>query len=432
MVQNLKIGKKTSSVTLTSSDTDASSDFTLNNKLSDGKFHSYTVDGVPDQNNNSEYYCTDEYGCYYNWYTSTAGTGTTSTTSGETSASICPAGWKLPSSSQFSALYSRYPSSTQMLVANPTTTTENIEGSVPGFLFGGFFHTGGSYGLGVHSYYWSRSIKSSQFAFNLHLDSSSVGLGYEKKYIGYAVRCIKEVKPSMQEQTISSLNTAMPNEGDTAVYRDDQEYIVGKAADGNYWMLQNLKLGKNTTSTTLTSADSDVSSDFVLNNKLSDGKFHYSTVDGADYQNNSSEYYCTNDYGCYYNWYTSTAGTGTTSVSSGDASSSICPAGWRLPSSSQFSALYSQYPSVAQMLVADPTTVTENISGTIPGLLLGGYYISDGAAYIGSFGYYWSRSAVSAQGAYELHLSSSNVNPASNSAKYDGFAVRCVKESPSP
>ncbi len=210
--------------------------------------------------------------------------------------------------------------------------------------------------------------------------------------------------------------------------RDSQSYFVGKAADGNCWMLQNLKLGKTTTSTTLTAADSDVSNNFVLNNKLSDGRFHAYTVDGVSNQNNNSEYYCTEDYGCYYNWYTATAGTGTTDISTSQAqaTASICPAGWALPSLPQFLALYSSYPSAALMEVDNPTTTKENTTGKIPGFLLSGSYYAGGAYNLGSGGSYWSRSAFSAQFAYYLYLNTSGVTPAGNNYKYVGFAVRCV------
>ena len=218
--------------------------------------------------------------------------------------------------------------------------------------------------------------------------------------------------------------------------RDNTGYIVGKAKDGNCWMLQNLKLGKTTTSLALTSANSDVgSAGFTLTNKLSDGKFHAYTIDGVANQNNSSEYYCTGDgtatdwESCYYNWYTATAGTGSTYISTQgqNVDSSICPAGWALPTQPQFSALYAQYNSAALMEVDDPTTTKENSAGKIPGFLLSGDY-TGGANHRGSNGYYWSRTAFSAQRAYDLNVDTSSVYPAYSNAKYLGLAVRCIAQ----
>ena len=106
----------------------------------------------------------------------------------------------------------------------------------------------------------------------------------------------------------------------------------------------------------------------------------------------------------------------------------ICPTGWSLPTQAQFSALYNQYPSASAMLVNNPTTAVDNDTNPpkLPGFLLSGYYHTGGAYNLGSYGYYWSRSALSAQYAYLLNLSSSAVNPSNYNLKYNGFAVRCV------
>ena len=224
--------------------------------------------------------------------------------------------------------------------------------------------------------------------------------------------------------------------------RDNQKYLVARLKDGNCWMLQNLKLGRSTSTLTLTPTNSDIGSNYTLDNKLPDGKFHSYTIDGVPEQNNSTEYYCTGDgtasdwESCYYNWYTATAGAGTTYIASQgqNVENSICPAGWTLPTSGsggQFQALYNQYPSAAQMLVANPTTTKENtptvgqVTNT-PGFLLSGYYFSGGANFLGSRDLYWSCTASSAQNAYLLYINTSSVNPANSSGKYYGFTVRCL------
>ncbi|MDO5480177.1 MAG: hypothetical protein Q4F58_00685, partial [Candidatus Saccharibacteria bacterium] len=88
---------------------------------------------------------------------------------------------------------------------------------------------------------------------------------------------------------------------------------------------------------------------------------------------------------------------------------------------------YNNYPSASEMLVSNPTTTYDNTSGLPrPGLLLSGYYHSGGAYYVGSNGYYWSRSAYSKGMAYYLRLVSSAVYPQNYYHKYNGFSVRCV------
>ena len=218
--------------------------------------------------------------------------------------------------------------------------------------------------------------------------------------------------------------------------RDNQTYKVAKTKDGQCWMIENLKLGKTLTSgqsITLTAANSNTNGNYTLNYSdiPSDGKFHAYTIDDVQYQNNSNEWICRTDWdSCYYNWYTATAEAGTTYVSTQgtSVSTSICPAGWTLPTQPQFSALYSQYNSAALMEVDNPTTTMNNSAGKIPGFLLSGYYNTGGAYNLGSGGYYWSRTAYSAQYAYGLYMSTSSVYPANYNLKYLGFAVRCIEQ----
>ena len=216
--------------------------------------------------------------------------------------------------------------------------------------------------------------------------------------------------------------------------RDGQTYQVAKAADGNCWMIDNLKLGKTIDeegeSITLTELNSNTNGPYTLNYSdiPTDGTFHAYTIDGTPNQNNSNEWICRNDWdSCYYNWYTATAGAGTSYKTSGNVDTSICPAGWSLPTQPQFSGLYNKYNSAALMEVDNPTTTKNNSAGKIPGFLLGGNYRTDGADRLGSVGGYWSRTAFSAQVGYYLWMNTSSVNPANNyGGKYFGFAVRCV------
>ena len=45
---------------------------------------------------------------------------------------------------------------------------------------------------------------------------------------------------------------------------------------------------------------------------------------------------------------------------------------------------------------------------------------------VGSNGFYWSRTAGSANSAYNLLFSSSYVSPANGYNRYYGFSIRCV------
>ena len=212
--------------------------------------------------------------------------------------------------------------------------------------------------------------------------------------------------------------------------RDSQTYTVAKLADGNVWMTQNLKLGKTTTSMSLTTANSDVpSGGFTLNGKLTTPKF--TTSDG--YTNNSSQYYCSDNYGCYYNWYTATAGSGTSSISAAgtNVNYSICPVGWTLPTEAQHIALttaYGGYKST-NMIISNPATTTENANGEVPGYLYSGSYNNNGGVNVGQTGSYHSSTASSQQSLRMLRVGLVDnlyAYPSANLNKYVGAAVRCL------
>ena len=110
--------------------------------------------------------------------------------------------------------------------------------------------------------------------------------------------------------------------------RDDKVYQIVKLADGNVWMTQNLALGDEDESLTLTSLDSDVEYSFILQNSYTewDCNNEKACSEIRFHESSSSEY------GNYYSWYTATANSGTYSTNNGEnADSSICPKGWRLP-----------------------------------------------------------------------------------------------------
>jgi len=59
--------------------------------------------------------------------------------------------------------------------------------------------------------------------------------------------------------------------------------------------------------------------------------------------------------------------------------------------------------------------------------VLGGYGNGSSVNDVGGGGYYWSSTYYNANIAYILNFNSGNVNPQNNNNKYNGQAVRCVK-----
>ena len=186
--------------------------------------------------------------------------------------------------------------------------------------------------------------------------------------------------------------------------RDNNTYTVSKLADGRCWMTQNLRIIDKT----ITPVDSDVTSNYTI---PASSLSNFSTYD-------TSNAYVDSD-GGFYNWYTATAGTGTTTFSTDGQNTtvSICPKGWRLPTggnSGEFQTLYNNYPS-SSALRSNP--VNFNLSGNV--------YNSSRYGQ-GSYGYYWLSTVYSYLYAYYLRLSTSHAGSAGNNNKYYGYSVRCI------
>ena len=222
---------------------------------------------------------------------------------------------------------------------------------------------------------------------------------------------------TMQEMTKSICDNAELNESSTLEdTRDGKTYTVKKLKDGNCWMTQNLNYLPSA-GTTLTSESTNVNSPVTINSI---------TTDCSDA--NVSNFCIVSagrddlDYGTYYNWYAATASSGTSSIVSPDvAPYSICPKGWRLPTSGpsgEFQTLYDNYNSYDAMT---------NTTG--PHKVLAGFRDSNDINYQGTNGYYWSKSAyVTTAAAYNLRLGStdSTVNPVDGNSKRRGLTLRCI------
>ena len=132
-------------------------------------------------------------GNYYNWYSATAGTGTYSMTSGNATASICPAGWHLPSGSygEFSALDIAMGGSGD--VQSDEVASNRWRTYPANYIYSG--NAGGSlfFARGFGGYVWSSTAESSDYAYGLLFDSFGVvpGMGGVIKYLGFSVRCAR-------------------------------------------------------------------------------------------------------------------------------------------------------------------------------------------------------------------------------------------------
>ena len=249
--------------------------------------------------------------------------------------------------------------------------------------------------------------------------------------------------------------------------RDETSYTIAKLADGKVWMTSNLNL---TGGTKLDSTGSNVPSGYTQSNPyytlptstaISSG----TSVPNDQFSSDSGEYVfntgnntttCNSSTPCnsYYSWLVATAGgkdaNGSAVTGNGnDTAYSICPKGWKLPTSgnrddsSATSTTGYKKGDFYKMLVAygmngdgyyansgtTPTgsTIYSAISATpTPNFLLAGLYSSGSFNNGGPNGYYWSASSYSDTNAYSLSFNSGYAGSANYYVRRNGFSVRCL------
>lgn len=113
---------------------------------------------------------------------------------------------------------------------------------------------------------------------------------------------------------------------------EHQTYEVARLADGNCWMLNNLKLGSASGDLALTPDNTNTAQNFTLPQLTTAGTISYDSPRAYGPVSGDSGAGATN-YGYLYNWPAATTGESRTTMpeGSGDAKFSICPANWRLP-----------------------------------------------------------------------------------------------------
>ena len=242
--------------------------------------------------------------------------------------------------------------------------------------------------------------------------------------------------------------------------RDNQVYKIAKLADDKCWMVENLNLaGSTALSVENTDVDATYINSFTTSNNLTkDGntiKLPASATTGFGQDNYSFVYNSGNTTNCgasgqntpcysYYSWDAATLGSGRAiTTENTDAPYSICPKGWRLPTSGNSSSnewkrgdfykLATAYGANLESAYFDSSSATGSNfynnagPGTIPGFLLAGYYV-DGSFYGGgSYGGYWSSTSTSNTSyARNLYFLSSSVYSANYNSRCYGFSVRCL------
>ncbi len=227
--------------------------------------------------------------------------------------------------------------------------------------------------------------------------------------------------------------------------RDNQTYAIAKLADGKCWMIENLRLADKDGSNNdiiLSSANTNNPS-LPLNNS-----WWYSSANDNDTiptsnhlsssTNPSTTAWCESataacddqsmlykgaNYGNHYNWYSAVAGSGTYSLTTGEAPGDICPAGWVLPVTGGSDGGY-----ISLYVGLEAKTV--NFTKYPNNFLYSGYVSGSYLVNVGTEGLYWSRVVASPSMALYFSISKNKTyaSPASYNGRYYGYSVRCQVE----
>ena len=427
MIENLKLGSD-EPITLHPADSNVAADFELPIAPA-----SMTSSHFSAQDTKNVY--VDSYAGYYNFYTVSAGEGGTNKNSGDVEHSICPKGWRLPTggaTGEYHALSGYYNNSLYSM----------MDPDGPNFTYTGYINRGSIYSQTKEGRYWTSTVKSPMDMYSysdgyyLYFNNKNVytDYAYDKTY-GFAVRCVAPSAEPEQPADIHSITNmqemtpeicSATEENDTATLIDNRgdnsSYSVLKAKDGRCWMTKNLSLSN----TTITNADSDISaSSFTVpSNNWGD------SMDATDKITNPYVYVDQTygaPYGFLYNYAAASAGTISGEVVAGDATESICPKGWKLPSQTEYNTFLSAY-SVTNDAAGSAIIRNEPLGFT--GYV--GMITYDSATAqntdLPGFASWWSSTNSTGTGehAYVLHMDENSAHATSSGERRNGFHIRCV------
>ena len=245
--------------------------------------------------------------------------------------------------------------------------------------------------------------------------------------------------------------------------RDNDVYAVAKLADGNCWMIENLRLDYNANENTsgslaqgyaasttygnfsgLAQPETDFSSYGATANSL----YYYETQSGTAsidigttsnpfdrfprYNNDNTGFTITNmtsitnqniySYGNYYTWAAATANLGWETYGGARKNTSICPSGWRIPDSGGLDPKIGSFNFLFDFFQNDYSVWRKFPNNYI----LSGSYQGLSAYNKGSYGYYWSNNGYSTHAQIlSLHLDGGNPGSMSHYKRY-GATIRCL------
>ena len=366
---------------------------------------------------------------------------------------ICPSGWRLPiggkttdADNEFNNLYLTYNS-------NPEDFMTALSLPFTGRLVGLFESQDNS------GYLWSSTSVGNAVNQNYGLSASnsfiSPGTTLYRDY-AFTARCIRDPRTLddityMQDIKSTVIkNTAIGSNKTLIDKRDNEEYLVGKLADGNLWMLDNLRLDVASLSRDDLAKGTNVDSNaYCLKSggcyRAEYGQYGAAspvaakTADGGTWEDSYDKPYIATGYkdtvapvaygdgsgkiGIYYNYCAASAGTYCYAENEGigNAIYDVCPSAWRLPRGGDTSNTTSEFNNLYLAYDSDQMTFTTALSIPISGYFRG--FVLDQST-IATF---WSSTFASGASMYDydLFVNSSYVGP-DFIGRINGFSIRCI------
>lgn len=471
MTENLRLGAEDLILPLTSKNTNTKSNVdiaTFNSwKDATGNYNaaSFTVEEGTDSVNGTKY------GVLYDYCAVTAGTycyPSDGQDHGKATSDICPAGWRLPIGGENTDTKNEFKKLRDLYEGSDYEVAEKMrapisEGGASFALAGTKAPSDSITRSGTNGYFWSSIVVTSR-ARILQLYTASIDTAdFTERAYSSSVRCVlkfgisrakylQDIIPAMVDATeIGEVVTVSDK-------RDNKEYRIGKLADGNLWMLDNLALDPTTVPLEKLKGNTNASDEALTYLKEGGGTDQYAATavalatnaDRSDTPTVITEHmdtvppgnYDPGKAGVYYSYCAVSAGSFCYSGSApyaspdvyypADLSEDICPAGWRVPTGSSrtiwnsetstsepvpsdYRTLANSYNSAAAFHTAFHTAFANGFYSYFPG-----YSIS-----MGYSGYLWAASQETTSSGNLIYFSPDYI---SYTGTHRGriFNIRCM------
>jgi uncharacterized protein (TIGR02145 family) len=217
--------------------------------------------------------------------------------------------------------------------------------------------------------------------------------------------------------------------------RDYRTYMAARLADGNCWMLNNLRISLDDVvrRPELSNPGVGVEELRYVGHHDSGGLFHYDLPRYYDRPNMIDIKY-DDFYGYLYNWCAATGGAADTCTASGtapaDVTTDICPAGWRLPTGTQTGEFAMLNAKMNDAAASAPSTTNYFANWQFDGAFRGVFsnLWEQGLRDWPLEGYWWSssRNENNPDTAYGVKIDQTTVEFEYEADRSLGYAVRCL------